>query len=57
MDETWVQVKALREDISLFGFSPLAEIHGRLDIAWIRNVKYRKLLEVNTLSKEDVLSK
>ena len=46
VDETWVQVKALREDISLLGFSPLAEIHGRLDISWNKNVKCRKLLEV-----------
>jgi hypothetical protein len=47
VDETWVQVKALREDISLLGFTPLAEVHGRLDIAWNKNVKYRRLLEVN----------
>ena len=47
VDGTWVQVKALREDISLLGFTPLAEIHGRFDVSWNKNVKYRRLLEVS----------
>lgn len=51
VDETWVQVKALREDISLLGFTPLVELHGRLDISWNKNIKYRKLLEVNLIYK------
>ena len=46
VDKDWVQSKALREDIALLGFTPLAKIHGRLDISWNRNIKYRKLLEV-----------
>lgn len=55
VDKDWVQGKALREDIALLGFNPLAELHGRLDISWNKNIKYKKLLEVgtsNTLLKD-----
>lgn len=45
VNKNWVQSKALREDIALLGFTPLAELHGRLDISWNKNIKFRKLLE------------
>ena len=51
VDKDWVQEKALREDIALLGFSPLTELHGRLDISWNKNIKFRKLLEVTSAEK------
>ena len=48
LDENWVQTRALPEDVSLLGFTPLTEIHSRLDRKWSRLTRDCQYLEVGT---------
>lgn len=56
VDENWLQTRALPEDMSLLGFTPLTAIHSRLDRKWSRLTRDCQYLEVVTCMRFGVSS-